>query len=263
MSIFDFLIYFWLKNEYDQCSLSEIALYFCLLHEANRQHWAMPFRVSTQMLVARLGTSKQNILKARDGLVKHELISFSKGDGKGRPALYTLVFNVSGESSGQSLSLTHPLTQELTPKLTQTVTQELTSAFPLQNIKEEKSIHVENKENSVSPLTFYSKDVLTLSELKEKLLNDVFWQEGLSVRLAGVGINLDSDAIREMIVDFLDELKGRNIIEKEDSDCREHFFNWIKCKFKKNKYYECSKKDNKSGRFEIKANSPEDYKGLC
>ena len=47
MSIYDYLIYFWQKNEYDQCSLSEIALYFCLLHESNRQHWASPFKAST------------------------------------------------------------------------------------------------------------------------------------------------------------------------------------------------------------------------
>ena len=61
MSIYDYLIYFWQKNEYDQCSLSEIALYFCLLHESNRQHWASPFKASTQMLMARLGTSKPNM----------------------------------------------------------------------------------------------------------------------------------------------------------------------------------------------------------
>ena len=51
--------HFWFKNENDPCSLSEASLFFYLLYEANRQHWVMPFKVSTQMLVARLNTSKQ------------------------------------------------------------------------------------------------------------------------------------------------------------------------------------------------------------
>ena len=93
MSIYDYLICFWQKNEYDQCSLSEIALYFCLLNEANRQHWVSPFKASTQMLIARLGTSKQNVMKARDCLMRRGLISYVKGDGKGKPALYTLLIS--------------------------------------------------------------------------------------------------------------------------------------------------------------------------
>ena len=101
MSIYDYLICFWQKNEYDQCSLSEIALYFCLLNEANRQHWVSPFKASTQMLIARLGTSKQNVMKARDSLMRRGLISYVKGDGKGKPALYTLLISPA-DDGGQS-----------------------------------------------------------------------------------------------------------------------------------------------------------------
>ena len=65
MGIYDYMNHFWFENENDPCSLSEGVLYFYLLYEANRQHWVTPFKVSTQMLAARLNTSKQNVMKAR------------------------------------------------------------------------------------------------------------------------------------------------------------------------------------------------------
>ena len=109
MSIYDYMNHFWFENENDPCSLSEGVLYFYLLYEANRQHWVKPFKVSTQMLVARLNTSKQNVMKAREGLKKRGLIDYSKGEGKGKPALYTLIF-----SDEQPLQLPQPMTQPLT-----------------------------------------------------------------------------------------------------------------------------------------------------
>ena len=115
MSIFDYMNHFWDVNENDPCSLSENALFFYLLYEANRQHWVMPFKCNTQMLLARLNTSKQNIMKAREGLRKRGLIGFSKGEGKGRPALYTLLLGKGESSQQQSLSLS----QSLAPQLSQ------------------------------------------------------------------------------------------------------------------------------------------------
>ena len=47
MGIYDYMNHFWFENENDPCSLSEATLYFYLLYEANRQHWASPFKVST------------------------------------------------------------------------------------------------------------------------------------------------------------------------------------------------------------------------
>ena len=112
MGIYDYMNHFWFENENDPCSLSESVLYFYLLYEANRQHWVTPFKVSTQMLVARLNTSKQNVMKAREGLRKRGLIGFSKGEGKGKPALYTL----SRDNIGEGVS-TPPLSQTMTEVL--------------------------------------------------------------------------------------------------------------------------------------------------
>ncbi len=261
MSIYDYLIYFWLKNEYDQCSLSEIALYFCLLHEANRQHWVSPFKASTQMLMARLGTSKQNIMKARESLKQRGLICFVKGDGKGKPALYTLLLN-SAECNQQPKEMTHPLTQKITPVMTQRVTGTLPPTLPLSNNKKEDSIYTERKEVSSTPSPSQKKE-LTLDELQEKILADTEWMNGLSKRLSAAGINLNDKDLKGRINEFFDYLRARKVTHKEEADCRNYVFNWIKYHKKNNNYEQESRSKNKVGRAEISANRPEDYKGAC
>ena len=112
MSMYDYDHLFWSKNEHTPCSLTEAALYFFLLHEANRQRWKMPFCCNTSIICFRLCTSKQNIINARDKLKEKGLIDFTKGKGKGQPALYTLL------SSNESTKVTKKLTVQLTDQLT-------------------------------------------------------------------------------------------------------------------------------------------------
>lgn len=262
MSIYDLITNFWFRNEYDQCSLSEVALYFCLLHEANRQHWASPFKAGTQMLIARLGTSNQNIMKAREGLMRRGLITFTKGEGKGKPALYTLNLNTS-ENGVQPQPLTQTLTQEVTPSLTQVVTEALTPALPLLNKKEEDTIHVEKKDATITHSSSQQKVLLTLDDLQTKLLDDAEWQAGLSKRLATVGIPLSGEALRGKIIEFFDDQRGRNVTHKEEADCRSYVFNWIKYHTKTNNYGQEGRNDNKVGRAEISDNRPQDYQGAC
>lgn len=246
MSIYDYLIYFWLKNEYDQCSLSEIALYFCLLHEANRQHWTSPFKASTQMLMARLGTSKQNVMKARDALMRRGLISYVKGDGKGKPALYTLLLSPAGDG-GQSQEFTQPLPQ----------------MSPLPNKKEKDSINAVRKETLSTPSPSQSNKELTLDELQAKLLADTEWMNGLSKRLSAVGITLSGDDLRGKTNEFFDDLRSRKVTHKEENDCRNHVFFWIKYHNKNNNYGQERKCESKAGPTQISDNRPEDYKGAC
>ena len=261
MSIYDYLIHFWLKNEYDQCSLSEIALYFCLLHEANRQHWVSPFKASTQMLMVRLGTSKPNIMKARESLMRRGLISYVKGDGKGKPALYTLLLN-SAEKDQQSQEFTQPLTQKLTPVMTMQVTETLPPALPLPNKKEEDTINAGRKEGPSTPSQSQLNKELTLDELQVKLLADTEWINGLSKRLYAAGINFSDNDLKGKINEFLDDLRSRKVTHKEESDCRDHVFNWIRYR-NNNNYGQNSRSESKVGRTQISDNRPEDYQGAC
>ena len=263
MSIFELMNYFWFRNENEPCSLSEIALYHYLLFEANRQRWATPFKVSTQMIQARLNTSKQNVMKAREALTKRGLISYSKGEGKGKPALYTLYLGTFDDSKAPSQQLSQPLTQELSHELTQPLPATLTPTLPLSNIKDENTEYVKKKEvGSPSPPS-PDKVVLTLSELREKLLSDEPWQLNLSERLAVVGINLSGDSLRGKIIEFFDEQQEKGITEKEETDCRQYVFNWIRYYNKNNKHGQDSKNEGKTGQAKISANRPADYKGAC
>ena len=210
MGIYDYMNNFWFENENDPCSLSETSLYFYLLYEANRQHWVMPFKVSTQMLVARLNTSKQNVMKAREG---------------------------------------ETLTSKLSPKL------------PLSNIKEDNNKkEVREEKKSPSP---NSNNVLSLSELRVKLLNDSSWHHDLSSQLAQNGINLNPEAVRKELSGFFDMLEQKGCKGKEESDCRQYAFNWINYNHKNKNHGKESKCYGKAGSAEISANRPEDYNGIC
>ena len=250
MGIYDYMNHFWFKNENDPCSLSETSLYFYLLYEANRQHWVMPFKVSTQMLVARLITSKQNVMKAREGLRKRGLIDLSRGEGKGKPALYTLLL-----SDLQSQSLSPMMTQQLSEELTSKLSQSL----PHSNIKEENN--KEEVKEDHSPST-NSNIVLTLSELRTKLLNDNSWQQHMSSQLAKNGINLNAEALSKELTDFFDMLEQKGCKGKEEVDCRQYAFNWINYTHKNKNHGKESKCYGKAGSAEISANRPEDYNGV-
>ena len=91
MNISELLNRFWLENEYDPCSATEIALYFFLLNKANTRRWKMPFRCSTELIRMQLSTTRQNVLKAREGLHKKGFISFTTGTSKGNYAQYSII----------------------------------------------------------------------------------------------------------------------------------------------------------------------------
>ena len=203
------------------------------------------------MLAARLNTSKQNVMKARDGLRKRGLIDFSKGEGKGKPALYTLRL-----SEEQSQSLPQLMTQQLTESLA----SELPQSLPHSNIKEENTTK-EVGEEKQSPSS-NSKVVLTLSELMEKLLNDNSWLLGLSERLAKNKIILNGEELKDKVREFFSEQEHKGCKGKEEADCREYVFNWIKYKYK-NYYGNESKCNGQISTIKIEANRPEDYTGYC
>ena len=256
MGIYDHMNHFWFENENNPCSLSESVLYFYLLYEANRQHWVTPFKVSTLMLVARLNTSKQNVMKAREGLRKRGLIDFSKGEGKGKPALYTL----SRDNIGEGVS-TPPLSQTITEVLTDSLTPKLSQSLPHSNIKEENNKEEVREEKQSSSSN--SKIVLTLSELREKLLNDSPWQQELFSQFAKNGINLNEEALKKELSDFFDMLEQKGCKGKEEADCRQYAFNWINYNHRNKNYGKESKCNGKAGSVEISANRPEDYNGVC
>lgn len=219
MNIFDYLYKFWNKEENVTYSTSEAALFFYLLNEANKNRWKMPIICCTDTVSKRLRTSKQNIVKARDGLKKKGLIKFVKGKRFDELPRYTLLSKQSNEIGtfmGVNPSLLSlPLSQELPQQLSQELSP--------YNIKDNNT-QKENKRKSSSS----TKIKLSLSVLEPMLLNDQEWQNSIVEFLIKEGITLTLIEIKSQIETFFLILKAHGVKEKEVIDCRKHFFNWIK-----------------------------------
>lgn len=158
MNANDFMSQFWFQNQYEPCSPSETALYHYLLFEAERQQWAMPFRIPTQMVMTYTGISKQGVKDARESLRKRGFITYSKGEGKGRPALYSLVHNNTNELHTQQyrrITASQSVTDSKTQKMTEDVTQQLSSG-PTQELSQElthESTQTETQESTQTELS--------------------------------------------------------------------------------------------------------------
>lgn len=138
MNIYELLNRFWLENEYDTCSATEIALYFFLLNRANTRRWKMPFRCSTELIRIQLSTTRQNVLKAREGLHKKGFISFTTGISKGNYAQYSII-----DCTTQfTVQTTDELTNKITGAITGELTNPLTGRLPPHNIKIKRYINL-------------------------------------------------------------------------------------------------------------------------
>lgn len=122
MNLYELSNRFWQENEYEPFSVSEVALYFYLLHRANSRRWQMPLRCPTTMICCHLKTTRQNIIKAREALRRRGFLSFTPGKGKDAPSLYTIV--------GNPDPLSAPLSDELSGQLSDKMTNELTGELP-------------------------------------------------------------------------------------------------------------------------------------
>lgn len=264
MNIVNYMNHFWFKNQYDPCSPSETALYHYLLFEAERQQWVKPFRMPTQMLMSYTGLSKQSVIDAREGLKERGLITYSKGGGKGRPALYSLVLNDTDEEYTQqyhritsSQNATYSKTQEVVEEVTQRVPQEPIQELPqdltnestqnetqdlTQNLTQEQApeqSHEASQYKTPEPSQELPQRTpaksnqsmsqeLPLAELRTILLNDKSWHDEIIRQLANDGISIDYTVLTRRIAGFLDWQEKQGILERGEADCRSHILNSIR-----------------------------------
>lgn len=264
MNIYCYMNHFWFKNQYDPCSSSETTLYHYLLYKAERQQWVKPFRMPTQMLMSYTGLSKQSVIDAREGLKERGLITYSKGGGKGRPALYSLVLNDTDEvytqqyrritsSQNATDSKTQKLTedvarrvpqepiqelpQDLTHESTQNGNQDLTQNLTQEQVPEQpheaslckapeppQELPQRTPANSNQSMS----QKLPLSKLRTILLNDKSWHDEIILQLANDGVSIDHTALTRRIAGFLDWQEKLGVLERGEADCRSHILNSIR-----------------------------------
>lgn len=264
MNIVNYMNHFWLNNQYEPCSPSETALYHYLLFEAERQQWTMPFWIPTQMVMTYTGISKQGIKDARESLKKRGFITYTKGEGKGRPALYSLVLNDTNEEYTQqyhritsSQNATYSKTQEVVQEVTQRVPQEPIQELPqdltnestqnetqdlTQNLTQEQApeqSHEASQYKTPEPSQELPQRTpaksnqsmsqeLPLAELRTILLNDKSWHDEIIRQLANDGISIDYTVLTRRIAGFLDWQEKQGILERGEADCRSHILNSIR-----------------------------------
>ena len=260
MNIVNYMNHFWLNNQYEPCSPSETALYHYLLFEAERQQWTMPFRIPTQMVMTYTGISKQGIKDARESLKKRGFITYTKGEGKGRPALYSLVLNDTDEEYTQqyhritsSQNATYSKTQEVVQDVTQRVPQEPIQELPQDLTHESTQNETQDLTKEQTPELSYEasqyktpepsqelpqrtpaksnqsmSQKLPLSELRTILLNDKPWHDVIIRQLANDGISIDYTVLTRRIAGFLDWQEKQGILERGEADCRSHILNSIR-----------------------------------
>ncbi len=235
LNMFSLISSFWRMAEVEKFSPSEIALYFFLLQKANQQKWQMPVRCSTESIRVYIESSKQNIVKARDGLKRRGLIDFLPGKGKGAYPVYVLVPQGNKpQHLEMPKEMSIPLSVELSPYK-----------------KEDKeSITINARES-----------LLNLEHMENQLLADKQWQENLISLISGTGeTHIDNAELANQIKQFFLYLKTSGIEKRDEKECRQHFVNWLSKTFTyKRKIKNVTNDKNKPIDGEAGASSPATY----
>ena len=208
---------FWRENEYEPFSTAAIAMYFFLIGRANSRRWQMPFKCPTSVISTAIKVTRQTIVNARESLRARNLITYSKGTGKGYYPMYSLVLtNVLADNQTECLS--DGLTEPLQDSRTDTLSDGLTPF----NI-EDRNI----KDKNYSSKNIGDLKILSLEELEHLLINDEPWLNEI-IPLLSPSCQIDLPNLKTYVGYFFRYLRCNGTKGREEADCRRHFVNWIK-----------------------------------
>ena len=210
MNLFNLVLRFWRAAEEEAFTPSEAALYFYLLHKANTLKWQMPIRCPTTTICAFLSTSKQNVIKAREGLRRRGFVEYHSGSGTKDIPLYSLI--------DQSAPLSGQLSDELSPQLSDKMWGQLSGQLTLYM----------NKDKDRLTTTARTESVLSLEDLEKMFLDDEQWQQSVLALLLARNIEgATHEILRTQISQFFLYLKASGQTEGETKDCKNYFVNWL------------------------------------
>ena len=213
VNIYELMQRFWRENEYEPFSTAEIALYFFLIDRANSRRWQMPFKCPTSVISSAIQVTRQTVVNARESLRIRNLITYSKGTGKGSHPMYSLVLTD---------ALTECLTDGLTGTLQDGSTVGLTDSLTPYNI-EDRNI----KDKNYSSNKTGDAKILNLDELEALLVNDEPWLREIS-SLLSPSCQIELPELKSYLGNFFRYLRCQGTKGREEDDCRRYFVNWIK-----------------------------------
>ena len=174
----------------------------------------MPFKYKTESISTQLGISRNNILRAREGLRRRGMISFVSGKGHNTPVLYSIIYRIPNG------------TQEVAQNDTVCVTENGALSVTQYNIKEKDS----DKDNSIE-----NKGILmSLEKLESILSGDSLWHTQL---LSGLSVEISQSELRELLKTFFVYQKKKWHKEREIDKVKKHFQNWLNQKLNSRKEY--------------------------
>ncbi len=213
VNIYNLINSFWRENEYEPFSTAAIAMYFFLIDRANSRRWQMPFKCPTSVISTAIQVTRQTVVNAREALRERNLITYSKGTGKGSHPMYSLV-------------LTDGLTECLQDDLTETLPDGSTVVFPDSltpyNIEDRKI-----KDKNYSSNNIGDVKILSLEELEHLLVNDEPRLREI-ISLLSPSCQIELPELKSYLGNFFRYLRCQGTKGREEDDCRRYFVNWIK-----------------------------------
>ena len=204
---------FWRENEYEPFSTAAIAMYFFLIDRANSRRWQMPFKCPTSVISTAIQVTRQTVVNARESLRARNLITYSKGTGKGSHPMYSLVLTD---------GLTECLQDDLSEPLQDSSTEGLSDSLTPFNI-EDRNI----KDKNYSSNNIGNLKILSLEELEHLLVNDEPWLREI-ISLLSSSCQIDLPNLKTYVGYFFRYLRCQGTKGREEGDCRRYFVNWIK-----------------------------------
>lgn len=213
VNIYGLISSFWRENEYEPFSTAEIALYFFLINRANIRRWQMPFKCPTSVISSAIQVTRQTVVNARESLRVRNLITYSKGTGKGSHPMYSLVL-IDG--------LTECLSDGLTETLQDVSTVNLSDSLIPFNIEDRKI-----KDKNYSSNKIDDVKILSLEKLEALLVNDKPWLREI-ISLLSPSCQIELPELKSYLGNFFRYLRCQGTKGREEDDCRRYFVNWIK-----------------------------------
>lgn len=219
VNIYELMAAFWRENDYEPFSTAETALFFFLVGKCNSRHWKMPVKCPTSVVCRSIKVSKQTAITAREALRNKGLIRYTKGNGNSETPGYTIITDHRKWTDELTIRKTGSLTDKLTTGKTEDLTAGKTDSLTICNIKDEKNKDIISFNNTEV------KKKLSLDELEKLFLADAVWQSSILSLLSN---SITHDGLKKQIGNFFNQLRCQGMNEREEKDCRNHFYNWIR-----------------------------------
>ncbi len=209
MTYIDYANRYWRVARANFASNNSAFLYLFLLDYVNGLRWQQPFRCPTALITGTFHISKQQVINARQELVKFGLIIFKEGTSRQVPPVYYLTAGEEGESFpdleklpvGKSIGVTEENTVDKTVGETQ-----------YKDIDKDK----DNKSHT------QGSEVILIDCLEDYLVSNKEWFHALISKF-----NLDDKRGKDYVHSFVEYLKKRGVKDKDGDDAYKHFANWV------------------------------------